>query len=57
MRGAIPAHTEKRRDAFTGCAQGNCMKLTPPLIMDDRDREFAVSTLSRSLPKAPPLMI
>jgi 4-aminobutyrate aminotransferase-like enzyme len=37
---------------FTGGTRGNCLKLTPPLVIDDRDCELAVSALSRSLQEA-----
>ena len=34
---------------FTCGTRVNCLKLIPPLVMDDRDCEFAVFALSRSL--------
>jgi 4-aminobutyrate aminotransferase-like enzyme len=37
---------------FTGGTRGNCLKLTPPLVMDDRDCELAVSALSTALREA-----
>jgi 4-aminobutyrate aminotransferase-like enzyme len=34
---------------FAGGTRGNCLKLTPPLVMDDRDCELAVSALSTAV--------
>lgn len=34
---------------FTGGTRGNCLKLTPPLVLDDRDCELAISALGTAL--------
>lgn len=37
---------------FTGGTRGNCLKLTPPLVMDDRDVDLAISVLGAALREA-----